>query len=325
MMGRRRGVRFALGAALALLAAAGLQAGATSRDRARHPPRGRMIGPIGRRLRLIESGAAQPGPTVVLECGIGGATAASWGAIRPGVAAFAPVVAYDRAGLGFSDAGPRPRDGERLVAELHALLERAALPPPYVLVGHSYGGLLARLYTERHPREVVGVVLLESSDPGQFREMPWMGGIVGIAPLLPLLARLGVIRAVMTVLPTDADRLPEPDRSEQRAFLSSTHEWEGVAAEMVEWDARTNPQVRAVHDLGERPLRVLTAEESARIFGGWSTRQMELARLSSRGIHRVIAGANHGSLISDPRFAPEVVRAIREVVDEARAGAGLNR
>ena len=93
-------------------------------DRRAHPMRGGYADAGGHRLRLIAGGAGQPGPTVLLECGIGGATAPTWAWVQRGVERFAPVVSYDRAGLGDSDPGPMPRDGIRLVTELHRALAR---------------------------------------------------------------------------------------------------------------------------------------------------------------------------------------------------------
>src|SRR5437868_5072790 len=103
-----------------------------NRDRREHPLRGVLVDAGGFRLRMIASGAGMPGPTVLLETGIGGATAATWAWEQRGVETFAPVVSYDRAGLGDSEPGPMPRDGRRLVEELHRALASAGLQPPYV-------------------------------------------------------------------------------------------------------------------------------------------------------------------------------------------------
>jgi hypothetical protein len=121
----------------------------------------------------------------------------------------------------------------------------------------------------------------------------------------------------------DADELPEPERSEQRAFLASTKAWDGIVAELSEWDARTNAEARDTPGFGDRPLAVLTAGRSALEFGGWAKRQEALAALSTDSIHRVIPGANHGSLIADPGYAGDVAHAIREVVDAVRSGHAL--
>src|SRR5580765_7019136 len=110
------------------------------------PAPGRMIDIGGWRLHLYCVGEARPSqPTVILEAGIGDFSV-EWSLVQPKVAAFARVCSYDRADEGWSDYGPHPRTMHQIVYELHTLLDKAGVPPPYVLVGHSYGGWLVRLY-----------------------------------------------------------------------------------------------------------------------------------------------------------------------------------
>lgn len=117
----------------------------------------------GRRLHIICSGAnSGGGPTVVLEAGAGNAGSV-WDRVRPGVSNFARVCAYDRAGLGGSDPVPAPRTLVALTEDLHALLAAAKVTGPYILVGHSLGGMLVRLYAGYYPAEVVGMVLVDSA------------------------------------------------------------------------------------------------------------------------------------------------------------------
>jgi pimeloyl-ACP methyl ester carboxylesterase len=115
----------------------------------------------GRKLHVVCTGAGG-GPTVVLEAGAG-AAASDWGRVQPEVAKFARVCAYDRAGLGASDPVGAPRTVVALVQDLHTLLTNAKVPGPYVLVGHSLGGILARLYASFYPAEVAGMVLVDSA------------------------------------------------------------------------------------------------------------------------------------------------------------------
>jgi pimeloyl-ACP methyl ester carboxylesterase len=302
------------------------QAIASRIDRASLAPEGIGVDVHGHRVHVVLEGAETRGPTVVLECGIGGATAASWGSVRPLAAGFARVFSYDRAGLGASEPGPLPRDGARLAEELHEALHASGAPLPYVLVGHSYGGLIARLFVARYPSEVAGVVLIESSHPDQFGSMRprTLRRIARAVRVLPWCARLGWVRAALAFIHLDADFLPQRERAEQRAYLASPEHWRGVVDELAEWDRRTNPEVRATGDLGSRPVVVLTASESARRFGAWQQRQAEIAKLSTDSAHHVISGATHGSLIADPRCARYVGIAIREVVDAVRAGRPLS-
>ena len=281
--------------------------------------RGQMVDAGGHRLRMLVSGAGNPGPTVILECGIGGSTASSWGWEQRVVERFAPVVSYDRAGLGSSDPGPMPRDGERLVSELHTALGHAGLGPPYVFVGHSYGGLLARLFTEAYPGEVAGAVLVESSHPSASPTTARsVRRYMGLLPLAPWAARFGLMRLFITFAHTDADRLPEPERHEQRGYLASSRHWTGIVRELEAWGPLTSPEAAKTHGFGSRPLAVLTAENSAHRWGGWAALQEETAKLSRDSIHEIVPGATHGSAVTDSASAAFVSAAIRAVVTAVR-------
>lgn len=312
-----------LGYALFLLLAATTlwQAIAHALEMRAHPPHGVFADAGGFRLRLLPSGAGQNGPTVLLETGIGGATSVTWSWVQRGVERFAPVVSYDRAGLGDSDPGPMPRDGVELVTEFHTALVNAGYRGPYVFVGHSYGGLLARLFADRYPDEVAGVVLVESSHAAQFRGRGPRGVLRvmrTLVPAAPWVARLGLTRAVLTFVKTDADLLPPAARKEQRAFLGSPRHWNGVVREMGAWGPLTSPQAAAARDLGDRPLAVLTAEVSAKRFPGWKGLQSDHSRLSTDSFARTVAGATHGSILADSSHAEHVITAIHDVFDAVR-------
>src|SRR6266702_6080953 len=130
------------------------------------PPPGQLIDLGGWRLHLNCLGkAAASQPTVILEAGAGDFSV-DWSLVQPGIARFARVCSYDRAGSGWSDLGPRPRTLHQIVWELHTLLDKAGVKPPFVLVGHSYGGWLVRLYASTYPADVAGngagMVLVEA-------------------------------------------------------------------------------------------------------------------------------------------------------------------
>src|SRR4051812_31230487 len=116
------------------------------------------VGPY--RLHLECTGSR--GPTVVLEPG-GGGSAASLGLIAPAVARDSRVCVYDRAGRGWSDPAASPPDGAQIATDLHTLLNRAHVPGPYVLAGHSFGGLYVRAYAAKYPNEVAGIVVIDST------------------------------------------------------------------------------------------------------------------------------------------------------------------
>jgi pimeloyl-ACP methyl ester carboxylesterase len=129
-------------------------------DASAYPPTGKLVDIGGYKLHINATGKGRP--TVVLIAGAGDFSF-DWSLVQPEVARFARVASYDRAGMAWSDLGPTPRTMAQDAYELHLLLQKAALPAPYVLVGHSVGGLIARVYASRYPEEVAGMVLVDST------------------------------------------------------------------------------------------------------------------------------------------------------------------
>jgi pimeloyl-ACP methyl ester carboxylesterase len=123
---------------------------------------GRLIDVGGHRLHLRCLG--EGAPAVVFDAALG-ASSLSWSLVAPRVAAITHACVYDRAGFAWSDAGPLPRTAGRIANELYELLQRASVPPPWLLVGHSYGGFVMRLLAIRHPDNVAGLVLIEPAHP----------------------------------------------------------------------------------------------------------------------------------------------------------------
>ena len=292
-----------------------------ARERSRPLPSGRMVDAGGLRLRLITEGESQPGPTVVLECGIAGPTSASWAWVRRAVQGFAPVVAYDRAGLGGSDPGPLPRDGRTIARELRAALANAGIAPPYVFVGHSFGGLIARIFTAEFPDDVVGVVLVDSTHPHQLRRAGishWYDGVNALLGLAPIASELGLVRAIVRLTHIPPKHLPDPERTEHFGYLSGARHWRGVAREFGSWKTLTAAQAAACESLGSRPLVVLTAGMSLKQWPGWPGFQAEIARLSSDAEQRVFPDADHALLVVDETQSRVVVQAVRDVVTAVR-------
>ena len=179
------------------------------RDSKLHPPPGKLLDIGTHRLHLLEEG--QGSPTIILEAGLM-STVLSWSEIQSALAQSYRVVSYDRAGLGWSDLGPMPRTAERMVEELRTLLERAAIPPPYVLVGHSFGGLTMPLFAARYPQETAGVVLVDPVAPAEWNpasEQDRKRGEIGatVSRRAALLCRIGVIRFVAFLLTSGATKL----------------------------------------------------------------------------------------------------------------------
>src|ERR687897_2419342 len=160
-----------VGALLALAVAGAIyQAIATQLAERAYPPPGEMVDVGGYSLHIDCVG--QGGPTVVLDAGSGGFSA-QWVRVQRQVSGTTRVCAYDRAGMGWSEMGPDPRDAKQISSELHTLLSKAGIDGPHVLVGHSFGGLYMQTYAARYPDEVAGVALVDSSaDPDQFSQRP---------------------------------------------------------------------------------------------------------------------------------------------------------
>jgi pimeloyl-ACP methyl ester carboxylesterase len=262
------------------------------------------------------------GPTVILEAANLGMSA-HWVRVQQQLAQTTRVCAYDRAGMGWSEAGPEPRDAKQISSELHTLLKSADTEAPYVLVGYSYGGLYTRMYAARYPKHVAGVVLVDSSHPEQFtrseegRAMYEQNRRMGA--FIPWLARLGVIR-LTNFYPAHPD-LPAQQRAQIEAFNSSTQQ---LATTVEEFSAtpQTNSQVRSTQSLGDKPLAVVSAGEQS---PDWLEMQDELAALSPDSIHRVVEGATHESLLYDKGDSKVTSAAIEQVVDAGRTDQPLAR
>ena len=174
----------------------------TRRDRRIHPPPGRMIDLGTHRLHLNETGSARS--AIVLESGLM-STVLSWTELQRELSKSFRVVSYDRAGLGWSELGPMPRTADRIADELHLALEKAGIAPPYVLVGHSFGGLTMQMFAARFPKEVTGMVLIDAVVPAEWdppSEQDARNSRIGakVCRRAAVLARIGVIRLVAWLL-----------------------------------------------------------------------------------------------------------------------------
>ena len=128
--------------------------------------RGQELVPVNGHTLFLDCQGTASGPTVILLAG-GGGTTSTWDKVQPEIAAFARVCSYDRAGLGRSSPIREEQSADQIIDDLAALLTQAHLPPPYVLVGHSIGGLYARKFDERYDAKVAGMVLIDSSHEEQ--------------------------------------------------------------------------------------------------------------------------------------------------------------
>ena len=333
-----RWLRYGVGGLLGLLIAlAGVgalyQIIATAQDRRTLPPPGQLVDVSGYKLHLYSMGENQGNPTVVL-LSCGGCMTPNWGWIQPELAKFTRVVAYDRAGFGWSEPAATPRTAEQAIAELRIALKKAAIPGPYLLVGHSLGGLLARIYATRYPEEVVGLVLLDPRHPDQTSRWPAAArtaeaGEANMLRLLGWLARLGVLR-LTSIGYEQARDLPPQQAAQYAALWATTQFWQSIQTQgaMV---TQLDTEARATNTLGDLPLIVISAttawltpgapaDEARQVY---TALNLEQAALSSNSLHRSVEGTSHTSLVNKQADAQATVDAVRQLLAAIATGKPL--
>src|SRR5215207_1233274 len=289
---------FLLGVVLAL---AGIiyQTAATESDQRKYPPPGALVNVGGYKMHIYCLGEGSP--TVILEAANMG-TVSNWAWIQPEVAKETRVCAYDRADSGWSDLSPEPNDTKQNAQVLHTLLSNANVPGPYVLIGHSFGGLYVRMYAEMYPEDVAGMVFIEGTLPDGLKALG-KPDVMPNAPdadmmdATPFISKLGILRLV-SFPPTDPN-LPEPQRSELQAYLSSTK-----LAELLKRQYHLFPtllaQVRPLynaHSLGDIPVAVVLGSEGDGGIEEWQDLFAGQAALSTNNILVTVDAANHVSLV----------------------------
>jgi pimeloyl-ACP methyl ester carboxylesterase len=299
------------------------QAISTGQDARRFPPPGELVDVGGYQMHIDCIGEGSP--TVILDT-LSSGTTPLWGWVQPEVAQVTRVCGYERAGWGWSDTGPAPRDARQTAAELHTLLERAGVAGPYVLAGHSLGGLYVRMYASQYPEEVVGIVLLEASHSEQMshlsaEQLAQDENYGRLLPLYSLLNRVGVSHLYFALGGEfDFADLPPRQHDEIAAFSSSPRHWDSQVAERLFWPD-TLGQVAATGDLGDLPLAVITAGTGS--SPEWLALQDDLATLSTNSVHLTVDEATHGSLVMNPEHARQTSAAIVQIVEAVRTGQSL--
>ncbi len=280
-----------------------------------YPPPGEMVDVGGYRLHINCVGTGSP--TVVIDAGAGD-WSTSWNAhVQPELAKTTRVCTYDRAGLGWSETGPLPRDAAQFAKELHTLLQEANVPGPYVMVGHSLGGLTVRVFVHDYSSEVVGVVLVESMNPNQATLSPEVLSQSESKSqpfsFKALLARFGVARLLIK-LPSIAPPLSANENAyyplliRPQSLQTTDNEYQGIPASAA--------QAAAVKTFGDLPLIVLTGRLNDR--AEWVAWQAELLQLSSNSQQLFAENSGHIVQSDDPNAA---IAAIVKMVELARLSA----
>lgn len=238
---------------------------------------GQWINIDGAELYYEYLGEQNDGPTIVFMSGYGWPLE-NWQPIREDVSTFAKIFMYDRESVGNSSQGNNSKHSLQIVEHLRTLLQKANIKPPFILVGHSFGGVNARLYTNMYPKEIAGVILLESCHEDQNKVM---------APLI--------------------------SKEAQEGYFAQFHV-EGIEGDLTEFEESLE-QVRGA-DIGNTPLMVMTGRtqpiHTTDSMAVWMNFQKELATLSTKSKHIIIKEAGHAIHIDKPEA---VIEAIREMVE----------
>jgi pimeloyl-ACP methyl ester carboxylesterase len=305
---KRRWIRWLGGSLVVLLGmacgGAVYESVAEAADLRAYPPPGQMVDVGGYRLHINCTGSGSP--TVIIEAGLGdwSASWASW--VQPEVANTTRVCTFDRAGMGYSEPGPLPRDAEQFALELRTLLQRAGIRGPYVMVGHSMGGLPVRVFAHKYPTEVEGVVLIESMNPKQAK-----GPVVDATSrttsppsglsILTLPARLGVLRLLTAgskpALSTQTQGAYTAFSATPRNMQATLDESRGMPASFAE--------AGAVTSLGDLPLIVLSRGLDP--DAAWQAMQTDLLHLSANSQQAFAEKSGHNIEIDQPAAAIEAV------------------
>jgi pimeloyl-ACP methyl ester carboxylesterase len=293
-----------------------------------HTPPGMLVDVGGYRLHILTLGEGSP--RVIFESG-GLDSSVEWRRVFPEVAKFTRASAYDRAGVGWSEIGPEPRHALQRVNELHVLLERGDIRPPYVLAGFSDGGHTIRLFAHFFPDEVTGIVLVDARHPDLLERLPpawnkhkkraafkdrWLGS----------LSDLGVLKIAPRALGERAmhQNIQDLPAHIQNRYLEANY----FKTKLAEYKtiAESDRQARAVSDLGDIPLIVirhgipgpfsnLPAEQAEKAEQVWQELQLDLLNLSTRSQLRVAQDSGQHILLEQPKI---VIQAIRELVAQTR-------
>jgi pimeloyl-ACP methyl ester carboxylesterase len=334
---RKRGCLFLIARALKwfgvaivtlIILGAVYQTVATELDKGAYSPRGQLYTVNSHQMHLYCVGEGSP--TVILEAG-GYAESLWWYRIQNQLAEHTQVCAYDRPGLGYSEPTTVSRDPITIVGELRALLNEAGINPPYVLAGHSFGGILVRIFADQYPDDVSGLALVDSAAmrPAHFESEAefeaWKSEHDVFQAFLSALGRIGLWRVTVGG-DFSAWGYPEEIVPELVALRSSNQAFDTYYAEAYPVRHQLNEAAANAQDFGNLPLAVLWADhtfispEDEAIIEGI---KREIATFSTNSVTRTVEGAQHGSILGTEQYAQQVSDAILDVIEAAQTGEAL--
>jgi pimeloyl-ACP methyl ester carboxylesterase len=298
---------------------------AEKNDSARYPPPGKLVDVGGYHLHLLCKGTSR-GPVVVMVAG-GGTPAVVSYPMQDRIAEFARVCSYDRAGLGWSDAAPKPLTFDDQVANLQTMLRQADVPAPYVFAPESFGSLVVIGFAEKHPEQVAGIAFLDGVEPHL-----WFQGMVNESGVFARLKgsfiqaawRLGIVRIVFPALvPEWFGALPSPTKAQMTALYSRPSPGYAEALRAYETTPVSQRPYLAPGTLGNRPVIALEHGKrspglSAEFEAGWPSSQDRLAHLSEAGAVVVATEADHQIAQEEPELAARTVLRVLDQVANIR-------
>lgn len=317
--------------AFLIIIGASFQAYQTKQDKILFPPPGQMVDVGGYRLHLYEMGEGSP--TVILDAGMG-CHCLDWALVQPQIAKFARVYSYDRAGNGWSEESPYPRTSANIIEELYTLLVNANVPSPYILVGHSFGGINLRLFAKKYPQNVLGIVLVDAAHEDQMEKLPpWphtlLEKIVLQEKIAVFAAWMGVVRLINR-LQSEFELNKLPDNIHDMYFANICTPKFIRTANQEFWCLQDSlKQVKSSDDfLGDLPLTVISAgqllKDKQAFYSSdfisnardvWRDLQKDLVSKSTKGIHRIADESGHMIAHDQPAI---IVEAVQQMVSETR-------
>jgi pimeloyl-ACP methyl ester carboxylesterase len=312
----RRTLIGALSLVVILIAAGAIyQCAATRATERSFPAPGTVVDVGGHKLHIHSQGTGSP--AVVLDAGLSGASY-DWEGVAREIASFTRVCTYDRAGYGWSDEGPRPRTSQQCVAELRALVDKAPIQKPFILVAHSWAGLNARLYASEHPEEIAGLILVDSLNTDRLPEAAPGGQVSTLYKFLNASACLGTVRLAIPHVMGDQ----RPDRGAVKFrydMLSRTTSAHAIYDELTGQQNWLTVRAGFQH-LGDKPVIVIsrrfeenqTNEAAAEFSREWTKNQQGLLEISRNSKLLVAKTLEHNIQFFEPDL---IVQAIRGMVE----------
>jgi pimeloyl-ACP methyl ester carboxylesterase len=307
---------------------------ALSQTRKQFPPPGRLVSVDGHSMHINCAGNGSP--SVIIDAG-NASFSLEWTPILQALSASTRICTYDRAGYGWSEPGPNPRDGARVVLELYTLLQNAGEAGPFILVGHSLGGVHMRMFAAQYPEQVAGMVLVDTPSSLEITTEYEMQqrSTIGFYQVMGLLSSSGVLRLLGPLggedaIPVTARKLPVEMQEKYLEMLLNHRQYATAVSEMEQIPKtfeQANQLETAVQPLPDWPIIVLTAgktdvtssnpfkDQTMAIDADMIAAQHLLTRLSSRAEQRVIQESGHLMHLDAPQA---VVEAVLDVINTIR-------